>query len=115
MSKYLAALKGRNFEESPNSELSKLPKGPYDSFGSAEVTSPQKYPSATESAASSEAPHYRWLVVLPDGSAFEVCALPELTGAQVRALYPGKRVQSLPDSPWEAEADSPQLTAMNPL
>src|SRR5690349_6666750 len=42
--------------------------------------------------------HYRWRVTLPDGTPFEVCCLPETSAAEMRTLYAGARVESLPDS-----------------
>ena len=41
--------------------------------------------------------HYRWLVILPDGTAFEVCCSPELTLGEMRELYRGATLQALPD------------------
>ena len=43
MSKYLAALKGRDFQSPHTRPLSELPKAPYDSFGSTQVSALQKY------------------------------------------------------------------------
>jgi hypothetical protein len=41
--------------------------------------------------------HYRWWVVLPE-RAFEVRIVPQPTQAQVEALYPGARIEPLPDT-----------------
>lgn len=42
--------------------------------------------------------HYRWRVILADGTQFEVCCRPELTAAEMRELYPGAAVATLPDA-----------------
>jgi hypothetical protein len=50
-----------------------------------------------------ELPHYRWRVFLADGTPFEVCCLPELTAAEMRELYPGVTITTLPDAPEAGE------------
>jgi len=47
--------------------------------------------------------HYRWCVTLPDGSALEVCCLPELRAAEMQERYPRARLMPLPNSLNEAE------------
>ena len=59
-------------------------------------------PNATARAVDRPPPagtHYRWCVILADGTPFEVCCLPELTLAEVRELYRGATVQPMPDAP----------------
>jgi hypothetical protein len=43
--------------------------------------------------------HYRWCVTPRDGTPFEVCCLPEMTAAEMQALYPTATVEPLPASP----------------
>jgi hypothetical protein len=45
-----------------------------------------------------DAAHYRWRVTVSDGTPFEVCCLPEITAAEMHALYAGARVEPLDDS-----------------
>ena len=42
--------------------------------------------------------HYRWRVILADGTPFEVCCLPELTASEIRDLYLGANVAPLSDA-----------------
>lgn len=44
-------------------------------------------------------PHYRWLIVDPDGGGRrELCCLPEMTAAELATCYPGARIVPLPES-----------------
>ena len=56
---------------------------------------------------------YRWRVTLPGGSPFEVCALPELTRAEMAALYPGTTLEPLPDALDEPANPAELATAAN--
>jgi hypothetical protein len=51
-----------------------------------------------------ELPHYRWRVILADGTPFEVCCSPELTLAEMHELYPRVTLTPLPDAPEPALA-----------
>jgi hypothetical protein len=48
--------------------------------------------------------HYRWLVTISAGGAFEVCCLPETTAAEMAQLYPRAELRPLPDAADEAAA-----------
>jgi hypothetical protein len=54
---------------------------------------------AAETVANPAAAHYRWGVILPDGSQFEVCCLPETTAEEMEVLYHGATVLPLRDAP----------------
>jgi len=97
VSKYLAALKGQIFEKPTTRELPKLPKAPYGSYDSDQVTGAQKYRRPNE-------PGYRWLVVWPNGGCREICTLPEMTAAELTPCYPGADFLPLPDAAAEASA-----------
>jgi len=43
-------------------------------------------------------PHDRWLILEPDGQRKGVCALPEMTRAELAPCYPEARLLPLPDS-----------------
>lgn len=87
-------------EKAPDHELTKLPKPPFVSFGSAGVA-----PFANILQAADDAPRYRWLILEPDGQRREVCCAPEMTRSELAGCYPGSRlVQPLPDSAAEAAA-----------
>jgi hypothetical protein len=58
---------------------------------------------ASAAGAMASTPHYRWLILNPDGSAREVAFLPELTAAELASRYPGTRLIPLPDSASEAD------------
>ena len=55
------------------------------------------------------APHYRWRVTLPDGSALEVCCLPEMTTGELARCYPCARLMPLPGSPAKADVNVNRL------
>ena len=79
-------------DKAPDHELTKLTKGGFGGFGSAEEA-----PCADIFAARADAqPTYRWLIVR------EVCCLPEMTRSELAACYPGARLVPLPDSAAEA-------------
>ena len=42
--------------------------------------------------------HYRWLVTISSGGAFEVCCLPETTAAEMAQLYPRAELRPLADA-----------------
>ena len=57
---------------------------------------------ATVAVATPPTAHYRWRVILADGTPFEVCCSPELSQAEMQELYRGANLQPLPDAAQDA-------------
>jgi hypothetical protein len=99
---YLDRLKTQNPEKQAPKALPKLPKGPYDSFGSSQgghfsensMSSSADTAPAADGDRTSEAEHnaagryFKFLITRPDGSQFYSCAMPRQTLSEVRAQYP---------------------------
>lgn len=61
-------------------------------------TQPHSVEAQRVAPAVPESAHYRWRVILADGTAFEVCCLPEQTAVEMRELYRGATVLPMPDA-----------------
>jgi len=74
----------------------------------ADEARPRRYPRPTGEAANDDAAR-RWQIALTDTAPMEVIFIPEVTRAEVAAIYPGARIEPLPDSlrraATQAEAD----------
>lgn len=99
---YLDRLKTQKPEKQAPKALSKLPKDPYDSFGSSQGGhfSENEMPSiadtapATDGDRTSEAAHntqgrfFKFLITRPDGTQFYSCSMPRQTLVEAWAQYP---------------------------
>jgi hypothetical protein len=99
---YLDRLKTQNPEKRATKALSKLPKGPYDSFGSSQgglfsentTSSSADTAPAADADRTSEAAHnaqgrfFKFLITREDGTQFFSCAMPRQTLNEAWEQFP---------------------------